>query len=172
MSLLLEFAFWSVTAVSVDNQATVDPRAGAAMVVLVLATALAVTLAAVLALSPKWRQSAPRTGRPLRLAAAGVAIGTSLAVLPLLISDRTGTVGIALIPGPPVLLTLAAAAAPLLGHLAEAIVTWAMTVLLFAYIIVYGLGVGLFYLPAGLLMLAVALTRTRTTRRCVSRFGL
>ena len=98
-------------------------------------------------------------GRLLRLTVLGVAILTSLVVLPLLIADRAGAVGIALVAGPPVLLTLIAAAAPLLGRRAEAVVTWVVTVLLFAYVVVYGLGVGLFYFPAALLMLGVALTR-------------
>ncbi|HEX6686852.1 MAG TPA: hypothetical protein VF062_29065 [Candidatus Limnocylindrales bacterium] len=133
------------------------------MVLLVLAAALVVTLAAVLPLSRRWRESAPRMGRVQRLAAVAVAVGTSLALLPMLIADRTGTVGIALVAGPPVVLTLVAAAAPLLRHPGEAIVTWSMTALFFAYIIVYGLGVGLLYCPAGFLLFVVALTRTRTT---------
>lgn len=134
------------------------------MVGIVLAAAIVVVLAAMLGLSPRWRRSAPRIGQMLRLTALGVAILTSLAVLPLLIADRTGAVGIALVAGPPVLLALIAAAAPLLGRTAEAIVTWVITVLLFAYVIVYGLGVGLFYLPVALLMFGVALTGPRQRR--------
>jgi hypothetical protein len=132
------------------------------MVLLIVALALATVLATMLALSARWRRNTPRIGRALRLAAVAVTIGTNLAVLPLLISDQAGTVGIAIVTLPPMVLTLAAAAAPLLGRsAAEAIVTWIVSALMFVYVIVYGLGVGLFYLPAALLVLVTALTRTR-----------
>jgi hypothetical protein len=106
----------------------------------------------------------------LRLTAVAVAVGTGLALLPLLIADQTGTVGIALIVLPPVVLTLIAAAAPLPGHsTAETIVTWIVTALMFTYVIVYGLGVGLFYIPAALMLLVVAITRTGKTHQSQSQ---
>jgi len=132
------------------------------MVLLIVCLALTAALATALALSARWRRNTPRIGRVLRLAAVVVTIGTNLAVLPLLIRDQAGTVGIAIVALPPIVLALAAAAAPLLGHtVAEAIVTWIATSLMFAYAIVYGLGLGLYYMPVALLLLIAALTGTR-----------
>jgi len=134
------------------------------VVLLIVGVALIAALAMVLALSPRWRRNSPRTSRVLRLVAVALAVGTGLALLPLLIADQTGTVGIAVVVLPPVVLTLIAAAAPQLAHsAAEAIVTWIVTVLMFAYVVVYGLGVGFYYTPAAIVLLVVALTRTRTT---------
>jgi hypothetical protein len=134
------------------------------VVLLVVSVAVVVALAVALGLSPRWRRSAPRTSRVLRLVAVAVAVGTSLAVLPLVIADQAGTVGIAVTVLPPVVLTLIATAAPLLNRsVTEAIVTWIVTALMFAYVVVYGLGVGLLYTPAALVLLVVALTRSRTT---------
>jgi len=108
--------------------------------------------------------------RMLRLAAVAVAVGTSLAMLPLLIADQAGVVGIGVVVLPPVMLTLIAAAAPLLGRsAAETVVTWIVTALMFIYVVVYGLGVGFFYIPAALVLLAVALTRIRMTGQSQSR---
>lgn len=138
-------------------------------VLLIVAVALAALLAVVLALSPRWRQSTPRISRVLRLTAVALTVGISLAVLPMLIADQNGAAGIAVIVLPPVVVTLIAAAAPLLDHpVAAAVVTWIMTGLMFAYVIVYGLGVGFFYAPAALLLLVAALTRTRITDRSPS----
>lgn len=124
-----------------------------------IAVVAAVTVA--LAVSPRWRRSAPRTSRLLVLAAVVAAVGTDLAVLPMLIADRAGPTGIAVTLVPPVVLTLLGAAALLLRPaVAATLVIWTATALMFAFVVVYGLGVGLLYTPTAVLLLAGAIART------------
>jgi len=132
------------------------------MTVLIVSVLLVVAAAVALAVSPRWRRSSAFIARLLRLTAVGAATVTGLAVLPLLIDDRAGATGIAIVLAPPAVLTLLGAAAPLLRPAAvEAAVTWTVTVLMFAYVIVYGLGVGMFYLPTALVLLGAAVTGSR-----------
>jgi hypothetical protein len=133
------------------------------MVVLIASVSLVIAAAVALALSPKWRRSSASMSRLLRLTAVGAAIVTGLAVLPLLIDDQAGAAGIAIVIAPPAVLTLLGAVAPLLRPpAAEVAVTWTVTVLMFAYVIVYGLGVGMFYLPTALVLLGAAVIGSRT----------
>jgi hypothetical protein len=142
------------------------------MVVLIVGVSLVVATTVALALSPRWRRSSAFISRLLRLTAVGAVTVTGLAVLPLLIDDRAGAAGIALVVAPPVVLTLLGAAAPLLGPTAvEAAVTWTVTVLMFVFVIVYGLGVGLLYLPTALVLLGAAVIGSRRVGQPGSRSG-
>jgi hypothetical protein len=112
-------------------------------------------------MSPLWRRSAPRTSQALLLAAVLVAVATDLAVLPVLNADEVGAAGTAATLIPPVVLTLVGAAALLLGRsVAAVVVIWTVAALMLAFVVVYGLGVGLLYAPTALLLLAGAIART------------
>lgn len=128
--------------------------------VLLLGVALVVALAVALALSRRWQRNASRSSRLLLYAAVVAAVATGLAVLPLLNADDAGAVGTAATVVPPVVLTLLGAAAPRLGRSAAAtVVIWTAVVLMFAFVIVYGLGLGFLYAPTAFLLLAGAIAR-------------
>ncbi len=99
--------------------------------------------------------------RWLRWAALAVALAVSVALTPAVTRDAGGFAIIAL--GLPVLL----AAAPLVAQRSPrgaAAVTWACGLLLLAWALLLGLGIGLYLLPAAVLLLLAAASSPRTTR--------
>lgn len=130
------------------------------MVLLVGGAVLVAALVVALAPSRRSPRNAYRSSRLLLLAAVVAAVATDLAVLPILYADDAGAVGIAATVVPPVVLTLLGAAGSLLGRSAVATgVIWTAVVLMFAFVVVYGLGLGFLYIPTAFLLLAGAIAR-------------
>src|SRR5690606_23061043 len=104
-------------------------------------------------------RSARRGGgvaRALLSITVAASIATGLAALPLLIDDGGGAVGIAVVVGPPLAITALAAPGERLQAAGPAIV-WFSVLLMLAYLVIFGLGLGLLYLPTALLLIAAAI---------------
>ncbi|MFY1672725.1 hypothetical protein ACN27G_22640 [Plantactinospora sp. WMMB334] len=125
-------------------------------IAVLVALTVAVVVAVVVGLA-LWRRP-PRNGSlTLVLAALTIVVAVSIATLPLLIDDG-GASGAAVAIVPPVVVTGLAALVAWRWQTAGLVVTWLATILMGAYVLVFSLGLGLFYAPAALLLLAAALT--------------
>lgn len=109
---------------------------------------------------PRWSDRTPTVSRYLLGAAVAAAVVASVAGLPLLLEDRTGPVGIVATVAPPVVLSLVALAVGIADRRFTAAVLWLIALLALAYVVVYGLGLGFFYLPTAALLVAAALARS------------
>ncbi|MFD0970075.1 hypothetical protein [Plantactinospora endophytica] len=121
-----------------------------------IALTLAVLLAVVIGLA-LWRRPLRNGTLTLLLAALTAAVAVSIATLPLLLDDG-GASGAAVAIVPPVTITGIAAAVAWRWQTAGLVVTWLATMLMGLYVLVFSLGLGLFYVPAALLLFAAALT--------------
>lgn len=126
----------------------------------VAAVAMAGVVAHLLARLPAWRDRAPTAYRYLLAASVAGALLSSAVGLPLLVKDRAEWVGIAATIVPPLVLSLAALAVGLTGMPSSTVVLWVIAVLTLAYVVVYGLGLGCFYLPTALLLFGAAIVRS------------
>ncbi len=126
---------------------------------LVVLLIIVAAMVAALAVAVLARRRRARRGGALRVAAVVVALGTTVGVLPLVVADRGSAADYAVVLGPPAALTLLGATAPFLRPpVLATVVTWIVAILMFAYVLVYGLGVGGFYTVTAALWLATAIT--------------
>lgn len=109
---------------------------------------------------PRWSDRTPTVGRYLLGAAVAAAVVASVAGLPLLLQDRAGPVGIVATIVPPVVLSLIALAVGIADRRFTAVVLWLIALLALVYVVVYGLGLGFFYLPTAALLVAAAFAWT------------
>lgn len=121
---------------------------------------LASLIAIFLARLPTWRDRTPMISRYVLASAVASAILASAAGLPLLIEDRTGLTGITATVAPPVVLSLIALAVGIADRRFTTITLWLVAFLALAYVVVYGLGLGFFYLPTAGLLVGAAVVRT------------
>jgi hypothetical protein len=117
-------------------------------------------IAVFLARLPRWRDRTPTVSRYLLGSAVAAAVVASAVGLPLLLQDRAGPVGIVATVAPPMALSLTALAVGVADRRFTALVLWLVALLALAYVVVYGLGLGFFYLPTAALLVAAALARS------------
>lgn len=122
------------------------------MLAVVLAAAVLITVVVGLL----WRRPPRNAGRVLSLLAVASAVVVSVGALPLALDDA-GPSGAAVTVAPPVLITGVAAAVSWLSRAPGIVAAWLAAVLMIAYVLVFGLGLGLFYAPTALLALASAI---------------
>jgi hypothetical protein len=132
---------------------------------------LAGLLVALLARLPGWRARTPALSRYLLASAVASALIAGVVGLPLLIEDRAGPAGIAATVVPPVVLSLIALAAGIADRRFTPVVLWLVAFLGLAYVVVYGLGLGFFYLPTVVLLVVAAVVRTVRVRPLVDGGG-
>lgn len=123
-------------------------------------TVLTYLVAVLLARLPAWRNRAPAAYRYLLAGSVASALLSSAVSLPLLIEDRAGPVGIVATVAPPLLLSLVALVAGLADWRGTTAVLWVVAVVSLAYMVVYGLGLGFFYLPTAGLIVGAAIVRS------------
>jgi hypothetical protein len=128
---------------------------------LILAAIVVVVGITVLAIRRPGRRGGP--GRSLRYVTVASAFVIGLIALPLLIDDRGGVLSIALTTAPPLVITTLAAVAPRFGR-AGTVVVWLSVLLMLAYLVLFGLGLGLLYVPTLLLLVATAVTISSRSR--------
>ena len=126
-------------------------------------------IAVFLARLPRWRDRTPTVSRYLLGSAVAAAVVASVAGLPLLLQDRAGPVGIVSTVAPPLVLSLIALAVGIADRRFTAVALWLIALLALVYVVVYGLGLGFFYLPTAALLGAAALTRSIGVRPAATR---
>jgi hypothetical protein len=129
---------------------------------LLLAASISVVLA-MLAVDRRGGSAARRARTITRVSALVAAAGGAVIAWPLLRQDGTSLGFNAVALGVPL---VAAAVATLPGRgWAVVAATWLAAAVLVAYVVVFGLGIGLYFAPAALLLLAAAATRSAGTAR-------
>jgi hypothetical protein len=103
-----------------------------------------------------WRRGPRRPGRTLSLVAVGSAVVISAALLPVLLDDGgVGDVAVTIVP--PLALATLVAVFSWWSRTAGVVAGWVASVLMLAYMIIYGLGLGMYYAPTTLLILSAAI---------------
>jgi hypothetical protein len=133
---------------------------GRAAIGLVLA---AVVAAVLLRLHAVRGPGATRAADVLRVAAVAAVVVIDALVLPLLLEDRNPLAFTVLHLTVPLLLVLVPLAAGLTRR-AVGVATWTCALVLFGLTIVFGLGLGLLYTPAAVLLLLAAVLQSAAPR--------
>jgi hypothetical protein len=118
---------------------------------------------------PRWSERTPTASRWLLGSAVAAAVVASMAGLPLLLQDRAGPVGVASTVAPPAVLSLVALAVGVADRRFTSLSLWLIALLALGYVVVYGLGLGFFYLPTAALLVAAALARSVGVRPSATR---
>jgi hypothetical protein len=125
-----------------------------------LLVVMMVGVAALLVTAAAFRKTRAGSERPIRmlaLAALGSTLVIGLSAIPTLIEDRGGIVGILATVVPPIVIAgMAVLLLQVLTGTARAVSAWVAAALMVVFILVYGLGLGFYYWPSAMLMVATA----------------